>query len=65
MKNSPSGLFFGSLTTGATMKKMPFGIFEMVDPPEIKWNQVIDELRELKYILYSPEVSIDSFLVGS
>lgn len=37
----------------------------MVDPPEIQWNQVIDELRELKYILYSPEVSIDSFLVGS
>lgn len=30
----------------------------MVDPPEIQWNQVIDELRELRYILYSPEVSI-------
>lgn len=30
----------------------------VVDPPEIQWNQVIDELRELRYILYSPEVSI-------
>lgn len=32
--------------------------FRLVDPPEIQWNQVIDELRELRYILYSPEVSI-------
>ena len=30
----------------------------MVDPPEIQWNQVNDELRELRYILYPPEVSI-------
>ena len=37
----------------------------MVDPPEIQWNQVIDELRELKYILYTPEVSIGSFIKDS